>query len=381
MREVLATLAPDAAPGGLVSPESVQVAPLVLVACSGGADSLALAACAAAEARKHGIRVGAVVVDHAMQAGSAQVAERAGRQCEALGLAPVRVVTVEVLARGAGPEANARTARYDALNRVAVELGAAQILLGHTLDDQAETVLLGLARGAGARSLAGMASSRGLLRRPFLALTRAQTEQVCAETNLDFWTDPTNVAPAECTEAPEARVAPSGTAGVAPDPGPGAPWPLRSRVRSTLMPALTRVLGPGVVSALARSAEQLREDDDFLSECAARALEMHVVDGPEGDPRGRDAPAALVTAGATTTAPVVVLDASGLATEPDAIRRRVLHRGAVAAGCPPGALTRAHVLAIDALVVAWRGQLPTHLPGGIRASREYGRLVLHTPTP
>ena len=376
MREVLATLARGTEPRGPV--DASPGAPLVLVACSGGADSLALAACVAAEARKHGIRAGAVVVDHAMQPGSAQVASHAGRQCEDLGLDPVRIVKVYVPARGAGPEANARTARYDALSTVAAELGAVQILLGHTLDDQAETVLLGLARGAGARSLAGMASSRGLLRRPFLTLTRAQTEQVCEETNLDFWTDPTNVAPAECTER---NVAPSAIAVEALNPGAAAPWPLRSRVRSTLMPALTRVLGPGVVGALARSAEQLREDDDLLSELADRALTMHVVDGPESGPRGRDAPDALAPSAALRVVATVVLDAQGLAVEPDAIRRRVLHRAAVAAGCPPGALTRAHVLAIDALVIAWRGQRPTHLPGGIRASREYGRLVLHTPTP
>ncbi|HEY8720806.1 tRNA lysidine(34) synthetase TilS, partial [Pengzhenrongella sp.] len=159
---------------------------LVLVACSGGPDSLALAAATAFVAPRAGLRAGAVVVDHGLQRGSARVADDAATACRVLGLAPVRVVRVDVGARG-GPEAAARTARYDALEAAAVELGAAAVLLGHTLDDQAETVLLGLARGSGARSLAGMPARRGSLRRPLLGLRRADTLAVCAALGLEPW--------------------------------------------------------------------------------------------------------------------------------------------------------------------------------------------------
>ena len=151
-------------------------AALVLVACSGGADSLALAACAAFVGPRAGLRTGAVVVDHGLQPGSSEVAERVRSQLLDLGLDPVVVETVRVGTSG-GPEAAARDARYGALSGVAERLGASAVLLGHTLDDQAETVLLGLARGSGARSLSGMAVRSGVLRRPLLDVRRTQTVQ------------------------------------------------------------------------------------------------------------------------------------------------------------------------------------------------------------
>ena len=132
----------------------------VLVACSGGTDSVALAAALAFEAERAGIRAGAVVVDHALQPGSAQVAAQAAQRLSSLGLDPVDVVTVEVTASGDGPEAAAREARYAALEAAADRHRAVAVLLGHTRDDQAEQVLLGLARGSGTRSLAGMPASR-----------------------------------------------------------------------------------------------------------------------------------------------------------------------------------------------------------------------------
>ncbi|WHP19113.1 tRNA lysidine(34) synthetase TilS [Cellulomonas sp. ES6] len=219
----------------------------VLVACSGGPDSLALAAATAFVATAGGrgrLRAGAVVVDHGLQPGSADVASRAAAACRRLGLDPVEVVAVDVTGPG-GPEAAARAARTGALESAAGRLGAAAVLLGHTRDDQAEGVLLGLARGSGARSLAGMAPVRGLLRRPLLAVTRAQTVAACAALGLDPWHDPTN-------------------AGAAPGD------PRRSRVRAHVMPVLERELGPGVAAALARSAELLREDADALDALARR---------------------------------------------------------------------------------------------------------------
>ena len=209
---------------------------LVLVALSGGPDSLALAAAAAFEAPRAGLRAGSVIVDHGIQPGSADVAARAARQADALGLAPVLVRTVSVGAAG-GPEAAARTARYAALDSAVAETGAVAILLGHTLDDQAETVLLGLARGSGAASLHGMPAVAGVYRRPLLGIRRATTVQFCADAGLEPWTDPQN------SDTAFARV----------------------RARTRVLPVLEAELGPGIAEALARTAEQLREDDAALN--------------------------------------------------------------------------------------------------------------------
>ncbi|MGC5168614.1 tRNA lysidine(34) synthetase TilS [Luteimicrobium sp. DT211] len=331
---------------------------LVLVACSGGADSLALAATAGFVAPRAGLRAGAVVVDHGLQPGSDDVAASAAGACRGLGLEPVEVRGV-VVSRGGGaggPEAAARDARYEALEAAAREHGAAAVLLAHTLDDQAETVLLGLARGSGARSLAGMAPVRGVLRRPFLGLRRADTEAVCRAVGLAWWHDPTN-GPAR----------PGGPAGAVPfddAPGAGTPLPLRSRVRTELLPELERVLGPGVPAALARTAAQLRDDADVLDALAADLLARSLADGD-----------ALFADGDVASPPVVV-DVGPLATAPGALRTRALRLAATRAGSPAGALTAAHVAALDALVVRWHGQGPVHLPGPVLGSRECGRLVL-----
>ena len=137
--------------------EPVETSPtaLVLVALSGGPDSLALAAATAFEAPRAGLLAGAVIVDHGLQPGSVDAAARAAQQAADLGLAPVIIAEVTVGTDG-GPESAARTARYAALEEAARDSGAAAILLGHTLDDQAETVLLGLASGSGPTSLQGM---------------------------------------------------------------------------------------------------------------------------------------------------------------------------------------------------------------------------------
>ncbi|WP_394940539.1 tRNA lysidine(34) synthetase TilS [Psychromicrobium sp. YIM B11713] len=220
---------------------------LVLVACSGGPDSLALASVAAFFARRKSIRVGAVVVDHGLQPGSAAVAQRTAESLRRLGLDPVEVRAVQV-GSADGPEAAARTARYAALEAVAKECGAAMVLLGHTLDDQAEQVLLGLARGSGTRSLAGMPqrrhSSSGLIYlRPFLELRRAETIQICRIEGLQPWLDPSNQDP---------RFA-------------------RSRVRHRVLPLLEAELGPGVAESLFRSARILAQDADYLDQLAREA--------------------------------------------------------------------------------------------------------------
>ena len=300
---------------------------LVLAACSGGADSLALASALAFEAPRLGLRGGGVTVDHGLQDGSDEQARRAAKALKGMGLQPADSVTATVARPGGpgypGPEAAAREARYAALHRAASACGAAAVLLGHTLDDQAETVLLGLARGSGARSLAGMPERTGPFLRPLLRISRATTRAACAAQDLESWDDPQNA-----------------------DPGFA-----RARVRHRLLPALEAELGPGVAEALARSARLLRADADFLDALAKSELERIA---PPGS--GHSLP----------------LDA--LAALPEAIRSRVLRNAAIAAGCPPGALSARHVAGLEALVTGWRGQRWTDLPGGVRAWRRYGKL-------
>jgi tRNA(Ile)-lysidine synthase len=297
---------------------------LVLVACSGGADSLALAAALAFEAPRAALRGGGVTVDHGLQDGSADQAAAVVTALTGLGLAPVLSAAVTPAGPG-GPEAAARAARYGALDAAADRAAAAAVLLGHTLDDQAETVLLGLARGSGARSLAGMApvtGRHGRYLRPLLEVPRASTQAACAAQGLVPWQDPHNSDPAYA----------------------------RVRVRRGAMPALEAALGPGLAAALARSARQLRADADVLESLAATELARL---------RDRDGQ----------------LDAPGLAALPEAIRTRVLHLAAAGAGCPPGALTARHVASLDALVTRWHGQRGADLPGRVRGTRRYGKLI------
>jgi tRNA(Ile)-lysidine synthase len=297
---------------------------LVLVACSGGADSLALLAAACFELPRTGRRCGAVVVDHALQAGSVAVAQRAAQQARERGADPVHVLTATV-GGGAGPEAAARSARYAALRRAAHESEAAAVLLAHTRDDQAETVLLGLARGSGARSLAGMRPADGLWRRPLLGLPRAQVRRACVAAGLSAWEDPHNTDPAY----------------------------RRARVRSRVLPALEAELGPGVSAALARTADLLRADADLLDELAEPLTRSLAVAGSD-----------------------LHVDCRLLAGEPVALRSRVLLAAARRVGCPPTHLTAAHVGAMDDLVTGTHGGHGIDLPGGVRAQRRGRALVI-----
>jgi tRNA(Ile)-lysidine synthase len=318
---------------------------LVLAACSGGADSLALAAALAFEGPRRGLRCGGVTVDHGLQPGSAEQAARTATMLAGLGLDPVHVVRADVPPRDGGranpgpagpappypgpeaaaypgPEAAARAARYAVLDA----LPATAILLGHTLDDQAETVLLGLARGSGSRSLAGMAPASGRYLRPLLGVRRAQTAAACAALRLAPWEDPHNHDPAYA----------------------------RVRVRQSLLPALEEHLGPGVAQALARTAAQLRADAEVLDDLAAAAAGQ-LADGRPG------------------------LPAAALAAQPAAIRTRLLRAAALAAGVPAGALTARHISQLDALVTSWRGQRGADLPGGRRGQRREDRLLIDGP--
>jgi tRNA(Ile)-lysidine synthase len=299
----------------------------VLVACSGGADSLALASATAFVAPRLGLRAGLVTVDHGLQDGSAERAKEVASWAVAVGLDPVEVREVAVAGRLGGPEAAARDARYEALADAAGKLDAGVMLLGHTRDDQAETVLLALARGAGPRGLAGMPERRTthgvLFLRPLLDISREQTRAACAALGLQPWQDPHNTDPAYA----------------------------RSRVRSGALPALVAALGPAVVANLARTARLLAADAEALDALAAAATQA------AGEEDGG-------------------LRVAVLADLMPAVRTRVLHRWALDLGVPGAALSHRHVGALDALVVGWHGQGPVHLPGGISVARIGPRLTL-----
>lgn len=301
---------------------------LVLVGLSGGADSLALAAATAFEAPRAGLHAGAVIVDHGLQSGSAEVAERAAEQARALGLTPVLVKRVDVATAGSGdgPEAAARAARYGALEAALAETGASHVLLGHTLDDQAESVLLGLARGSGATSLHGMAPVTGVVLRPLLGIRRETTRQFCDDAGLTPWDDPHNF---------DQRYA-------------------RVRVRTSVLPTLEGEIGPGIAEALARTAEQLREDAAALDAMVLEMIEEICEPAEAG----------------------IAVSVGILAANPPALRQRIVRY--VVESEFGVSLARVHTLAVLRLVTDWHGQESLDLPG-VRVNRQDGMLVFSAP--
>ena len=290
----------------------------ILVACSGGADSLALAAAAIFEGNRAGIKVGAVIVEHGLQPATKQVAADTAELLTKLGAQPVLLKSVTVGKTG-GPEAAARAARYAAFD----EAPAKFIMLAHTQNDQAETVLLGLARGSGNKSLNGMTEKSGRFLRPLLRISRATTEAFCNDSGLSFWSDPQN------QDKKYARV----------------------RVREEILPQLERELGPGIFDALARTAEQLQEDEIVLSELAKSFF---------GE---------IVKIRATT----IEISVADYAAMPLAIRHRVLALALQTMKAPE--FSRTHILAVDELVDDWHGQKPLTLPG-VRVERNANQIVL-----
>ncbi|WP_150953433.1 tRNA lysidine(34) synthetase TilS [Microbacterium testaceum] len=286
----------------------------VVIALSGGPDSLALAAATAFESARAGIRAEAVVIDHGLQKGSDAVASAAAETARGLGL-DARVVRVEVGASD-GPEAAARAARYAGLAAAAAEIGADVVLLGHTLDDQAETVLLGLARGSGGLSLAGMPAERRdatgpVWTRPLLSVRRRTTVAACTAEGLEPWHDPHNVDPAYS----------------------------RVRVRDRVMPMLESELGPGVAEALARTAEQLREDAEAFQSMIDETIEDIVEHAEAG----------------------ISISVAALAANPAALRNRIVRY--VVDSEFGVSLSRAQTLEVTRLATDWRGQGPIDLPG------------------
>lgn len=301
--------------------EKLSAGDSLLVAVSGGADSLALAAAVIAESKDLALRPFAVTIDHQLQEGSAAQAARVVEQLTSLGYTDVisRKVSVD---QSSGLESGARDARYGALQEIATEVKASHIYLGHTRDDQAETVLLGLARGSGARSLSGMAAVNGKVIRPLLNLTRELTEQVCRDLEIEIWNDPHNL------NQEFSRV----------------------RVRTRVLPVMENELGPGISQALARTAALLRDDADALDQLAEQA------------------------AGGLNLSD---LEIDYLLLLPKAVRTRVLRKAIYAQGAPGGAITADHVASVEALITSWHGQGEVSLPGGVKVARISGRLSLY----
>lgn len=298
----------------------LEAGDIVLVAVSGGADSLALASAVLTEAKQSAITPIAVTIDHQLQSGSGAQAEKVEKQLKEMGYDKVIVKQV-VVTTESGLEAGARDARYQALSACAAQEKATKVFLGHTRDDQAETVLLGLARGSGTRSLSGMAIENGIYLRPLLHITRAETVAACKELGIEPWNDPHN----SNTEFS------------------------RIRVRAEVLPVMEDKLGPGIAAALARSAGILRDDADALDEIAQSEI---------------------------SASDLANLDCEHLATLARAIRSRVLRAALYAAGAPSGSITADHLAAVEALVTSWHGQGAVSLPGGVKVERISGRLSL-----
>jgi tRNA(Ile)-lysidine synthase len=300
--------------------EKLEAGDCVLVAVSGGADSLALAYALQKEAPPLAISLIAITIDHQLQENSGVQATRVAEQLKEMGYGKVFIEKVVVVASG-GIEAGARDARYKALGACAEKERVRKVFLGHTLDDQAETVLLGLARGSGARSLSGMAGESGIYSRPFLHLTRSEIGEACKSAKLNYWDDPHNF------NSEFSRV----------------------RVRREVLPLMEEKLGPGIRKALARSADLLREDADALDAMALAAINK---------------------------SDLANLDCQQLLELPRALRTRVLKSAIYAAGAPAGSITADHVAAVEALVTNWHGQGALSLPGGVKVERISGRLSL-----
>jgi tRNA(Ile)-lysidine synthase len=256
-----------------------------------------------------------VTIDHGLQAGSQDHARSVAALGYELGFDPVHLISVSVGTEG-GPEAAARTARYAAIESVRPAEGL--VLLGHTADDQAESVLLGLGRGSGVRSVAGMRPASDGYLRPLLGLRRADTEAACEALGLPVWHDPHN-------EDPRFR---------------------RVRLRREVIPLLEDVLDGGVAEALARTAAQLQDELDTLDVLAVRLLAQAVRD--DG------------------------LAVGALDTEPAGLVNRTLKAWAESHGAGP--LTAVHVAELSRLVFHWRGQGPIDLPGRCRVVRSSGTL-------
>lgn len=295
----------------------------LLVAVSGGADSLALAAAVEFEAKKLELEIAAAIIDHSLQKNSDRVALRAKKTLQDIGFSQVVIRQVQV-GKSGGPEAAARSARYKALEEIKSETKANLILLGHTMNDQAETVLLGLVRGSGPKSISGMSELTGNYLRPLLEIERSETERFCVDSGISFWRDPQNN---------DTRF-------------------LRVLLRKKVIPFLEKQLGGGVLKSLVRTAAQLREDDEYLDLQANKAYKKV----------------------ASNTGSTIRLQVEDLENLPTALRNRVIK---LALDELESQSSRGHVLAVADLVLNWHGQKPITLPG-VRVERRAKTITMKT---
>jgi tRNA(Ile)-lysidine synthase len=295
----------------------------LLVAVSGGADSLALAAACEFEAKKLGLKLAAAVIDHSLQKNSDKVAAQTATTLTALGFQEVLVKKVSV-GKAGGPEAAARIARYTALETLRQQTKSHFIVLGHTSSDQAETVLLGLVRGSGSKSLSGMSEKTGVLLRPLLTVDRATTESFCNDSGIKYWSDPQNQDKKY----------------------------LRVLIRKHVLPLLEKHLGGSVADSLVRTADLLREANSYLESQAAKSFKKY----------------------AKVSSTAISFDASALGKLPAAILHRVIKKALDAFGSES---SRTHVLAVSDLVLSWHGQKPLALPG-VRVVRK-GNTITFEP--
>ncbi len=303
-----------------VKPWTADSSETILFGCSGGADSMALALALFLEANQ--TKVIPVVVDHGLQDGSAQITSQTISKLKEIGYAQVETAVAQVKITD-GLEASARRARYQIFNQFIDTYRPKYFLLAHTLNDQAETVLLGLARGSGARSLSGMAVENNIYVRPLLKISRQTTVAACHEGGIEIWSDPHN---------DDLRFA-------------------RVRTRKNVLPNLEENLGPGITEALVRSADLLRDDADALD---SFALEYFAQTDP------------------------LNLSVNELERLPRAIRTRVLRLAIYQAGAPAGSLSAEHINGAEALISDWHGQKELSLPGDVKLLRNSGRITLST---
>ncbi len=292
----------------------------VLFGCSGGTDSMALAVALFME--RSNTKVIPIVIDHGLQEGSAQITSQTVDRLKQIGFIQVESARAQVTMTD-GLEASARRARYQLFNQFIETYQPKYFLLAHTLNDQAENVLLGLARGSGARSLAGMAVKNNIFVRPLLKISREVTTAACSEAGIEIWSDPHNE---------DLRFT-------------------RVRVRKNLLPIIEDNLGPGITEALVRSADLLRDDADALDGFASEYFN-------QADPFS--------------------LDVKELERLPKAITTRVLRLAIYKAGAPAGSLSAEHIAAAQALISDWHGQKEVSLPGNVKLLRNSGRITLST---
>ena len=281
----------------------------LLIAVSGGADSLALAAACEFEAKKLGVKIAAAVIDHSLQNNSDKVAAQTSKTLASLGFEEVVVKKIAV-GKAGGPEAAARTARYTALETLRQKTKSHFIVLGHTSSDQAETVLLGLVRGSGSKSLSGMSEKTGVLLRPLLGIERATTEAFCKDSGIKYWSDPQNK---------DEKF-------------------LRVMIRKHVLPFLEKQLGGSVAASLVRTSDQLREDNTYLESQADKSFKKYAKVSGSG----------------------ISFDAKAIEKLPAAIVNRVIKKALDGFGSES---SRTHVLAVSDLVLSWHGQKPLALPG------------------